>query len=123
MNETFETITGVKVVALVFGFIGAALGISYTPEITKRTAFAALIAGVVCGALGPEGVQALFANPLPMVIKNVVALICGLGGMFIVPGLLIAWKGFATDPWAFIDRLRGLRGGDKGGDKKDGGQP
>ena len=45
MNETFETITGVKVVALVFGFIGAALGISYTPAITKRTAFAALEAG------------------------------------------------------------------------------
>ena len=107
-----------KVVAPVFGFIGAALGISYTPEITKRTAFAALIAGVVCGGLGPEGVQALFTTPVPKVVKNVIALICGLGGMFIVPGLLVAWKGFATDPWAFIDRLRGLRG-----DKKDGGQP
>jgi len=119
LNETFETITGVKVVALVFGFIGAALGISYTPEITKRTAFAALIAGVVCGGLGPEGVQALFTTPVPKVILNAIAFICGVGGMFVVPGLIIAWKGFATDPWAFIDRLRGLRGGDK----KDGGQP
>lgn len=107
--------SGVKVVALVFGFIGAALGITYTPEMTRRTAFAAMIAGIVCGGLGPELVQAVFASPMPMIIKNVIALVCGIGGMFIVPGFIAIWQGFAKDPWSFIDRIRGLRG--KEGDK------
>ena len=110
MNETFEAVSGVKVVALVFGFIGAALGITYTPEMTRRTAFAAMIAGVVCGGLGPEAVQALFTAPLPMTVKNLIALVFGIGGMFIVPGFIAIWQGFAKDPWGFIDRIRGLRG-------------
>ena len=116
MNETFEAASGVKVVALVFGFIGAALGIVYTPEMTRRTAFAALIAGIVCGGLGPELLQSFIVAPLPTIIKNVVALVCGIGGMFIVPGVLSISQGFAKDPWGFIDRIRGLRG-PKDGDK------
>ena len=114
MNDGFETLSGVKVVSLVFAFVGAALGISYTPNMTKRTAFAALVAGVVCGALGPELIAWGFNWKLPIIINNVFALICGVGGMFIVPGLITAWQGFAKDPWAFIDRLRGIA---KPGDK------
>lgn len=116
MNDAFEAISGVKVVALVFGFIGAALGISYTPEMTKRTAFAAMIAGIVCGGLGPEVASAMWGT-MPAVMKNVIALVCGIGGMFIVPGFIAIWKGFAADPWGFIDRIRGQRksGGNDGG--------
>lgn len=119
MNETFETLSGIKVVSLVFAFIGAALGISYTPEMTKRTALAALMAGVVCGALGPELIAWGFNWKLPILINNIFALLCGVGGMFIVPGVLKAWRGFADDPWAFVDRLRGMaKPADKtGGDK------
>jgi len=114
VNEGFETMSGVKIVSLVFAFIGAALGISYTPDMTKRTAFAALIAGIVCGALGPELIAWGFNWKLPILINNIFALICGIGGMFIIPGLIVAWRGFAADPWAFVDRLRGVQ---KGGDK------
>lgn len=118
MNDAFEAVSGVKVVALVFGFIGAALGVVYTPEMTRRSAFAAMIAGIVCGGLGPEGVQALFAAPLPMVVKNVIAMAFGIGGMFIVPGFIAIWQGFAKDPWGFVDRIRGLKNQPpKGGDQ------
>lgn len=109
--------SGIKVVSLVFAFIGAALGISYTPEMTKRTAFAALIAGVVCGALGPELIAWGFSWKLPILINNIFALICGVGGMFIIPGLLTLWRGFAADPWAFFDRFRGAAGAKKEADK------
>ena len=88
--------------------VGAALGISYTADITKRTAFAALIAGVACGALGPELIAWAFNWKLPIIINNIFALICGIGGMYVVPGLLTVWRGFASDPWAFLDRLRGI---------------
>ena len=114
MGDGFESLSGVKVVSLVFAFIGAALGISYTPDMTKRTAFAALIAGIVCGALGPELIAWAFNWKLPVLINNIFALLCGVGGMFIIPGVIVAWRGFATDPWAFVDRLRGsAKGGDK----------
>lgn len=114
MNDGFEAMSGIKIVSLVFAFIGAALGISYTPEMTKRTAFAALLSGVVCGALGPELIAWGFGWKVPLLINNIFSFICGIGGMFIVPGILMAWRGFATDPWAFIDRLRGAgKGSDK----------
>lgn len=108
MNDTFEAISGVKIVALVFGFIGAALGISYTPEITKKAALAALISGIVCGGLGPELIAWAFNWHLPPIISNVMALVCGVGGMFIIPGLIAIWRGFGADPWGFIDRIRGI---------------
>lgn len=108
MGDGFETLSGVKVVSLVFAAIGAALGISYTPDMSKRTAFAALVSGIVCGALGPELLAWGFGWKLPILINNVFALICGIGGMYIIPGLILAWREFATNPWAFLDRLRGI---------------
>lgn len=111
MNEGFETMTGVKVVSLVFAFIGAALGISYTPEITKRLAVAALIAGVTCGALGPEAVSYFWGKPLPLVVNNALAVVFGVGGMFIVPGIIRVWQAFRDDPFGWFDRFRGKGGG------------
>ena len=114
MNDAFETFSGIKIVSLVFAFIGAALGISYTPELTPRTAFAAMIAGIIFGAVGPELLVWGFGWHLPIIVNNVFALLFGIGGMFIVPGVIVAWKGFAVDPWGFVDRLRGSK---KDGDK------
>lgn len=116
MNEGFEAMTGVKVVSLVFAFVGAALGISYTPEISKRSAMAALIAGVTCGALGPEAVAWGFSKPLPLIANNALAVVFGIGGMFIVPGVIRLWTGFRDDPFGWLDRWRGK------GDAKGGGQ-
>ena len=98
---------GVKVSALIFGAIGAALGIAYTPQMTRREMFAALLAGLVCAAILPELVQQYVT--LAPVIANGVAFIFGIGGMFLVPGILAMWRGFRDDPWSFIDRLRGMK--------------
>lgn len=104
---------GIQLVSLVLGAAGAVLGISYTPKMTKREMFAAMIAGLACAALFPQLAAHYFA--LPAVLNNVLAFIFGIGGMFIVPGVLALWRGFANDPWAFIDRLRS---GKKTGDDK-----
>lgn len=116
MNEGFEALTGVKVVSLVFAFIGAALGIGYTPEITKRMAVAALIAGVTCGALGPEAVAYFYGKPIPLIVNNALAVVFGIGGMFIVPGLIRFWQDFRDNPLGFLDRFRGTGG--KGGNSQ-----
>lgn len=94
-------------IASVLGFIGAALGISYSPPMTKKEMFAALLAGLVCGVLGPQLVSQLYQ--VPPIVNNALAFIFGLGGMFIIPGLLAMWRGFAVDPWSFIDRIRGKK--------------
>lgn len=98
---------GFELIASVLGFIGAALGISYSPPMTKKEMFAALLAGLVCGVLGPQLVSQLYQ--VPPIVNNALAFIFGLGGMFIIPGLLAMWRGFAVDPWSFIDRIRGKK--------------
>lgn len=104
---------GFELLTAVLGFIGAALGISYSPPMTKKEMFAALLAGVVCAVLGPQLAMQIYT--LPPIVNNALAFIFGIGGMFIVPGLLAIWRGFASDPWAWLDKLRGTTkaGGDK----------
>ena len=103
---------GFELITAVLGFVGAALGISYSPPMSKKEMFAALLAGVVCAVLGPALVMQIYA--LPVIVNNAFAFIFGIGGMFIVPGLLALWRGFATNPWSFIDRIRGRSdGGEK----------
>lgn len=98
---------GVSAATLVFGAVGAALGIAYTPAMTRREMLAALLAGLACSAILPQLIaQWIHLNP---VANNALSFLFGIGGMFIVPGLLAAWAGFRTDPWAFIDRLRGIK--------------
>lgn len=96
---------GIELAAIVFALVGAALGVSYSPEMTKRQMAAAVLAGLACGALLPELVASVYH--MPAIAKNGLAFIFGIGGMFIVPGVIAIWRGFANDPWAFFDRLRG----------------
>ena len=101
------SIEGFSVVSMVLGLIGAALGVSYSPPLTRREVFAALLAGVACAALVPQALQAMWQ--LPPVVNNVAAFFVGIGGMFIVPGIIAIWRSFAADPWSVIDRVRGRR--------------
>lgn len=103
---TFEK-AGFDLLTIVFGGIGALLGITYSPPMTKKEMVAALIAGFACAALGPELVAQFIT--LPAKVNNALGFLFGLGGMFIVPGLLALWRGFAVDPWGFIDRIRGIK--------------
>jgi hypothetical protein len=99
---------GFELIAGVLGFIGALLGVSYSPPMSKKEMFAALGAGLVCGALCPLLIVQLYPA-LPPVASHALAFVFGVGGMFIVPGLLALWRGFAVDPWGFIDRIRGKK--------------
>lgn len=115
--EAFEALSGVKVVTLVCALIGGALGISYTPNITPRIAISALFAAIVCGGFGPGLLEWGFNWRLPSVVSNMIAVIFGIGGIFIVPGIIAAWQDLIRDPVAFVGKLRSVFGANKGGDK------
>lgn len=114
-SETFEALAGVKVVTLVCAFIGAALGISYRPQVTPRVAIAALVSGVVFGGYAPSLIEFAFNLKMPITISHMAAVVCGIGGIFVVPGIIAIWQSFFADPFAFLDKVRALFG--KGGDK------
>lgn len=105
---------GIKIVYLIFGFFGSALGLTFTPVLTKRLAVSAILAGLFCGAFGPELVTFLYDKPIPKLLTNFMAAIFGMGGMFIVPGILKVWEVFRDDPFGWLDRVRNLRGKDDG---------
>lgn len=97
---------GVKIFTLVFGVIGAALGIAYTtPPMSRREMAAALLAGLACAAIGPQILLHYMA--LPSWGTNAAAFVLGIGGMFIVPGILKAWRAFAADPLSLLNRNKG----------------
>lgn len=97
--------------SVVLGFIGAVLGVSYMPPMSSKQLFAALVAGVVCGALLPSAIAALFLFVInwtvPTVVDRILALFTGLGGMFIVPGAIVFWQSVAKNPMTAVDWIRG----------------
>ena len=114
-QDAFQSATGVKLVLLVFAIIGAALGIGYSPKMTPWQACIALLAGAVCGVLGPDLIAWGHGKDLPPAIEKLAAFVFGIGGMFIIPGLIALWQGFRNDPWAWLDKLRGLKNTPPGG--------
>lgn len=120
MGEFFQAIVdniaaaGIKVVWLVFGFIGAALGVRYSPPMSKADALTALLAGVVCSGFGPPLLTTWFGWHMPLIVDNAIAFACGIFGMFIVPGILNLGRSFVADPVAFITKARAMLAG-KGG--------
>ena len=113
-SEGFESVFGVKPVALVFGFIGAALGVRYSPPMTKGDAITALVAGVVCAGFGPPLLTAWFTWHMPLIVDNAIAFVCGICGMFVVPGILNVGRAFVADPVGMIAKARQILAG-KGG--------
>jgi hypothetical protein len=105
---TFE---GINLLWLIFGLIGAALGISYMPPMTKGRMAAAIFAGLACAALFPQLAahyyQTWFTTPIPPAINNTFAFVFGVLGMFIVPGIIVIGEKFQANPWWVIDFLRG----------------
>ena len=117
-SEAFEALSGVKVVTLVCALIGAALGISYAPQVTPRIAISAMLAGIVCGGFGPGLLEWAFNWHLTPVVSNMIAVVFGIGGIFIIPGIIAGWQDLIRDPVAFVGKLRAIfGGGNKGGDK------
>lgn len=111
---------GITLFMLVFGVMGAILGVAYSPQLTGRQMVIAVIAGLACAMIFPQIAAAVgeqlawkFLTVAP--VKNGLAFLFGIGGMVIVPGLLNAWTEFWRDPAAFIQRVRGWFGKGQGG--------
>ena len=51
------------------------------------------------------GVQSWFGFALPGKLIHALAFVFGIGGIFIVPGIIVLWRGFATDPLAWWDNI------------------
>jgi hypothetical protein len=105
---------GIQLIWVVFGLVGAALGIASMPKMSNRQLWVALVAGVVCASLGPGLLVELLswwrerpAVPLPTAVGNGLAFFLGIGGMFIVPGAIRFWQVVQDNPLGFWDWVRG----------------
>lgn len=103
---------GVQLVWVVLGLFGAALGIGAMPPMTKKQCWTAMGSGLVFAGLGPQWVNYayMFWTPawlnsehtaLPSFMTGSTAFVCGVGGMFLVPGIIAFWR----DPRAFVIAL------------------
>lgn len=108
MDDFLKTLEAgsITVVAVVFGVIGAALGIAYTPEISRRQAVAAMVSGLVGAFIfAPLVLHLVKLNPAPMWAVAGLGFFFGVGGMFIVPLIVMFWSRLAKDPTGFIGKV------------------
>lgn len=123
MKDDGLSFEGIRLITIILGFVGAALGISYTRQMSKRDQWAALLSGVAMCMLIPQASSdwwhSHYNEEMSPAINNIVAFLSGLFGMFIVPGLLVIGEKFKTNPWWVIDWVRGFR---KNDDQSGGGQ-
>jgi hypothetical protein len=112
MEQTIldKSIGGVSLISLVFSFVGAALGISYMPPMSKTQMFGAVLAGLACGSILPELAILVFSNTEILkvaVVKNALCFLLGILGMFIIPGVIVFGQSFQKNPFFVLDWLRG----------------
>lgn len=98
---------GISLLTLLFGFIGACLGISYMPPMSRKEQLFALLAGLACSALGPALLGWWLTRELPVPVASAIGFILGILGMFIVPGVIVFGQSFKKNPFFVIDWLRG----------------
>lgn len=109
MND--GSIEGISLMSAALGFIGASLGIGYMPPMSKKQMFSALLAGVMCAALiAPLAAQwagAQFDFVMPKGGHYLLGFFFGIGGMFIIPGVIVFWRTASTNPMAIVEWVRG----------------
>lgn len=112
MEQTIleKGVGGISLLTLIFGFIGACLGISYMPPMSRKEQLFALLAGLSCSALAPALLGWWLARDVPVPVASAIGFVFGILGMFLVPGVIIFGQSFRSNPFFVIDWLRG-RGG------------
>lgn len=102
---------GINLVWLIMGLVGACLGVSYMPPMSKKQLAGAMASGVVFAALAPQWAGHYYlkwmGEPIAHFMNNTVAFVFGIGGMFIVPCIIVFWTDFRDNPWGFIEWIRG----------------
>lgn len=102
--------SGITIFTIVFGTLGAALGIAYSPKMEPRQMWAALFSGLACASLIPQICAHYW--PMPEVVKNGLAFFFGVVGLFIVPGFLVVGQRFKENPFWLIEWLLRLKNGE-----------
>ena len=101
--------SGITILAIVLGTLGAALGVAYSPKMDPREMWAAMGSGFGCALLFPAIIAQYW--PIPPVVVAGLAFFFGVVGMFIVPGFLVIGQKFKENPFWFIEWILALKNG------------
>lgn len=96
IEPSADNVAGIKYSVLIFGFVGAALSLSYAKEMTRPQALTAITVGTVVAVMATP--LALHYGDLPAELDRAIAFFSGLGAMRAVPVL-----------FSLIDRLRDIK--------------
>lgn len=95
-NSAGDSVAGIKYATLIFGFVGAAVSLSYAKEMTRTQALTALVTGpAVAVAATPLLLHYL---GMPDTLERAVAFFAGLAAMRAVPVF-----------FSLIDRVRSIK--------------
>ncbi len=95
-QHTLETLTGVKVATLVFAFIGSAISLRYTKEMTKFQMVTALLTGIAVAVAGAP--LALHYVVHDETLERSVSFVLALCAMRLIP-----------TAFAWVDSLRDIK--------------
>lgn len=87
MSVDIETSTGIKLLTLIPGFLGAALSLSYAKELTRPQAAAALGLGSAVAVYGAPLAMHWLGTGWPDSLERCIAFFLGLFAMPLVPAL------------------------------------
>lgn len=93
---TADSFEGMKLGTLLFGFLGAAVSLSYAAPLTRTRAFIAVASGTMVAVAGAPLVMHYTSLPDPL--ERAIAFFAGLVAMRLVPALL-----------GLADRVRGMK--------------
>jgi len=110
---------GIELVWVVLGFFGAAIGLGSIPQMSRPQLWTALMSGVVLSAMAPQWANFIarhmmpsWVDPitllLPSFMTGSIAFVFGIGGMFIVPGIIVFWREFGINPWGWFTKILDL---------------
>ncbi len=117
---------GIQLIWVVLGIFGAAIGLGSLPQMNRPQLWTAVSSGIVCSAMAPQWANHAYVywlptwinssgDTLPSFMSGTIAFVFGIGGMFIVPGIIVFWQGFQDNPWGWfskimdaINRMRGV---------------
>lgn len=119
MDDQHWSWEGIQLIWVVLGIFGAAMGIGAMPPMTKKQCWTALGSGVFFASYGPQWMNYGFIHwvpawinaghdPMPSFMLGSVAFVCGVGGLFLIPGILAFWrdpKGTVLDIWRAVTTL------------------
>lgn len=125
MDEQHWSWGGIQLIWVVLGILGAAMGIGSMPPMSTKQCWVALGSGVFFASYGPQWASYAFVHwipawlnpahdPMPSFMTGSVAFFCGVGGLFLIPGVIAFWKNpreFVRDVWGAITTSRSKEGG------------